>query len=64
MANPYLPDWLRYWGATNSVALEEILTIEDMHAARRFCPVMKLGVMRDVSDDDLFDALRQINGDF
>lgn len=57
-----LKGWLQYWINARMVAADEIRSLADMAEARKWCSFMRLGVMRNVSDEQLWNALREMRG--
>ena len=53
-------NWLNYWRNANMVHLGAITTLQNVAVARRFCSCMRTGVFADVSDGQIWDALRDM----
>jgi hypothetical protein len=52
--------WIAYWTAAKAVAFNEIHSVADMSAARKFCAVMRDGVFWNVTDGEMWAALREM----
>jgi nitroimidazol reductase NimA-like FMN-containing flavoprotein (pyridoxamine 5'-phosphate oxidase superfamily) len=60
MANSTIKQWLRYWQAANLVAVDEIRSFQDVYQARKYCSVMRDGVFAEVSDLQIWNALKEM----
>ena len=45
------------------VAFDEIRAFDQMYQARKFCPCLRVGVFADVTDLQLWNALREYRTD-
>lgn len=50
--------WIAYWTAADMVAFDEIRTFNQMVEARKYCSCLRVGVFADVTDLQLWNALR------
>lgn len=55
--------WLSYWDNGDMVNVGRILAYDQVHTARLYCPVMARGVFTDVTDGQIWDALRDMRGE-
>lgn len=54
--------WLTYWDNGDVVNVGRILAYDQVHTARLYCSVMTKGVFADVTDGEIWDALREMRG--
>lgn len=52
-----IKSWLSYWAASKSVSVENIRAFDQVHLARKYCEVMRVGVFTDVTDLQIWNAL-------
>ena len=52
--------WLRYWQVAKAVAVDQIRAFDQVHLARKYCQVMRVGVFCDdlVSDLQIWNAIK------
>lgn len=60
MTNEQIKGWLSYWNAAKMVALDEITSFDRVYQARKFCACMRVGVFTDVTDLQIWNALREM----
>ena len=58
MTRNQIINWLKYWDAAQCVNFSEIQCVEDVHNARKFCAVMRQGVFLNITDEQIWDALK------
>lgn len=54
--------WLKYWDNAKSVAVDEIRTFSHVATARKFCEVMRVGKFTDVTDLQIWRAIKKMRG--
>lgn len=52
--------WLSYWQNAGMVAVDAILAFDQVYQARKFCECMRTGVFAEVTDLDIWRALREM----
>lgn len=57
MTQTEIKSWLSYWNASKSVAVDRIRAFDQVHQARKFCRVMRVGVFADVTDLEIWNSL-------
>ena len=62
MTEEKIKGWLQYWINARMVAADEIRSQADMAEARRWCSFMRLGVMWNVRDEQMWAALQEMRG--
>jgi hypothetical protein len=60
MTNQSIKNWLSYWNAAGMVAIDQINAFDQVYQARKFCQCMRVGVFADVSDLQIWNALRDM----
>jgi hypothetical protein len=55
-----IKDWLTYWNNARMVALDEIRAFDQVHQARKFCACMRQGIFHDVTDLQIWNALKAL----
>lgn len=52
--------WVSYWNAAGMVAVDEIRAFDQVHHARKFCECMRVGVFLEVTDLQIWNAIRAL----
>jgi len=52
-------EWVGYWSRAKAVRFEHVQSLEDMHECRKWCPFMNVGVVADVTDEEMWAALEE-----
>ena len=51
--------WLNYWDKAEMVAVDNIRAFDQVYQARKFCSCMRTGVFSDVTDLQIWNAIRE-----
>lgn len=54
-----IKNWLSYWTNANMVAVENILAFDQVAQARKFCECMRVGVFHEVTDLQIWNAIKE-----
>ena len=60
MTKEEIQTWLTYWASSHMVSVDRILAYDQVPIARKYCRVMNVGVFHDVTDGQIWDALREM----
>ena len=60
MTQQEIQGWLNYWQNARMVAVENICAYDQVHLARKYCEVMRVGVFSDVTDLQIWNALEDM----
>jgi len=52
--------WLSNWKYNNMVNIDVIMSVQDMHEARRFCPCMRIGKFEEILDSEMWEVLQEM----
>ena len=59
MTTKEIKAWLSYWTSANMVAVNQIRAYEQVYQARKYCACMRQGVFADITDGQIWDAIRK-----
>lgn len=63
MAQKSLVDWIGYWDrASDGPRIDLVRSFDDLAMCRKFNRVMQFGVMWDVTDEQLWEAVQAYHG--
>lgn len=62
MTRTNIKSWIQYWINARMVAFDEIKSLADMAEARKWCSCLRLGVMWNVRDEQMWTALQEMRG--
>jgi len=51
--------WLTYWNNAKMVAVENICAFDQVAQARKFCECMRVGVFNEVTDLQIWNAIKE-----
>jgi len=57
-----IKNWLGYWQNAKMVNLEAITSFDRVYQARKYCECMRVGVFAEVTDLQIWNALREVEG--
>ena len=60
MTTTEIKNWISYWTNANMVAVENIQAFDQVHQARKFCECMRVGVFTEVTDLQIWNAIREM----
>ena len=55
-----IQDWLIYWDNAKMIAVDKIQAFDQVHQARKFCECMRVGVFSDVTDLQIWNAIKNL----
>jgi hypothetical protein len=58
MTSAEIKPWLDYWHFAKMVAFDHIQAFENVYQARKYCQCMRVGLFEDVSDLQLWNAIK------
>lgn len=56
--------WLNYWQHGDMVAVDRIRAFDHVYEARKYCACMRTGIFADVTDLQIWLAIRDMRGEF
>jgi hypothetical protein len=62
MSKTQIQDWLVYWSNAKMVAVDEIRAFDQVHQARKFCACMRDGIFANVTDLQIWNAIKALRG--
>jgi hypothetical protein len=62
MTATQIKNWLGYWQNAKMVNLEAITSFDRVYQARKYCECMRVGVFAEVTDLQIWNALREAEG--
>jgi predicted NAD-dependent protein-ADP-ribosyltransferase YbiA (DUF1768 family) len=60
MTTTEIKTWINYWNAAKMVAVDAIQAFEQVYQARKYCECMRVGVFTDVTDLQIWNAIREL----
>lgn len=63
MTTTEIKNWLNYWQNSKMVNLDAITSFDRVYQARKYCQCMRVGVFSDVTDLQIWNAIRTLKGD-
>ena len=58
MAQTKIIEWLGYWRNANMVSINAICAFDQVYEARKYCQCMRVGVFTNVTDLQIWNALK------